>query len=132
MKSTPKKLPQLGELELAALEHLWESESDDVIGTHAAIGKKRGISPNTVGSALERLYKKGLAAREKVSHAYRYSAKLDRESFRARKVLEAAGDLRALGESGLLASFVDLIAASDQGALAELERLVRIKRKGGK
>jgi hypothetical protein len=50
--------------------------------------------------------------------------------FRARKVLEAAGDLKALGESGLLASFVDLVAQSDAGALAELERLVRRKRTG--
>jgi predicted transcriptional regulator len=126
----PKKLPKLGELEIAALEHLWAVEADDVLGTHAAIGKARGISPNTVGSALERLYKKGLARREKVSHAYRYRASLDREMFRARKVLEAAGDLKALGESGLLASFVDLVAQSDVGALAELERLVRRKRTG--
>ena len=128
MTKAPKKLPRLGELEIAALEHLWRVTTDDVLGTHTAIGKQRGISPNTVGSALERLHKKGLALREKVSHAYRYRASFDREAFRARKVLEAAGDLRALGESGLLASFVNLVAESDENALAELERLVRRKR----
>ncbi len=128
MVKTPSKLPRLGELELAVLEHLWATPDADVHETHAAVGKRRGISPNTVGSALERLYKKGLLSRHKVSHAYRYRAALDRETFRARKVVEAAGGLRALGKSGLLAAFVDLVADSDEQALAELERLVRTKR----
>lgn len=129
MADASSALPRLGELELAVLEHLWSEKDADVQETHAAVGQRRGISPNTVGSALERLHKKGLAARQKVSHAYRYRATLDRESFRARRVLEAAGGLRALGKSGLLAAFVDLVADHDQAALAELERLIRRKRK---
>lgn len=128
MVKTPSKLPRLGELELAVLEHLWTEPDADVHQTHAAVGKRRGISPNTVGSALERLYRKGLLCREKVSHAYRYRASLDRETFRARRVVEAAGGLQALGKDGLLAAFVDLVAASDEAALDELERLIRIKR----
>lgn len=126
--STSSKLPRLGELELSVLEHLWHTRDADVAETHAAVGERRGISPNTVGSALERLYKKRLLSREKVSHAYRYRAVLDRESFRARKVVEAAGGLEALGKSGLLAAFVELIAKTDEQALVELERLVRSKR----
>lgn len=128
MSKTPSKLPRLGDLELLVLEYLWNSQDADVHETHAAVGKRRGISPNTVGSALERLHKKGLLEREKVSHAYRYRAAIDRETFKARKVVEAAGGLRALGKSGLLAAFVDLVADSDERALAELERLVRVKR----
>lgn len=126
--SPAAKLPRLGELELAVLDLLWKCRDADVQEAHAAVGKRRGISPNTVGSALERLYKKGLLLREKVSHAYRYRAALDRETFRARKLLEAAGGLRALGKTGLLAAFVDLVADSDEAALGELERLVRMKR----
>jgi predicted transcriptional regulator len=129
MAKAHSKLPRLGELEMAVLDHLWTAEDADVHETHTAVGKRRGISPNTVGSALERLYKKGLLQRQKVSHAYRYRAALDRETFRARKVVEAAGGLRDLGKSGLLAAFVDLVADSDEQALAELERLIRIKRK---
>jgi len=128
MPRTPAKLPPLGELEVAVLDHLWTAVDADVHETHAAVGKSRGISPNTVGSALERLYKKGLLTREKVSHAYRYRAALDREAFRAKRVVEAAGGVRALGRSGLLAAFVDLVADSDGDALGELERLVRLKR----
>lgn len=128
MAKTQSQLPRLGGLELAVLEHLWTEADADVHQTHAAVGKRRGISPNTVGSALERLHKKGLLLREKVSHAYRYRAALDREAFRARRVVEAAGGLRALGKSGLLAAFVDMVADSDEGALLELERLIRAKR----
>jgi predicted transcriptional regulator len=128
MAKAQSNLPRLGELELAVLEHLWTTEDADVHETHAAAGKRRGISPNTVGSALERLYKKGLLEREKVSHAYRYRAAIDRETFRARKVVEAAGGLRSLGKSSLLAAFVDLVADSDEAALVELERLIRLKR----
>lgn len=128
MAKTPSKLPRLGELELAVLEHLWTQPDADVHETHAAVGKRRGISPNTVGSALERLYKKSLLSREKVSHAYRYRATVDKDTFQARKVVEAAGGLRALGEDGLLAAFVDLVADSDETALVELERLIRRKR----
>lgn len=128
MTKTQSKLPRLGELEVVVLEYLWASGSADVLQTHAAVGRRRGISPNTVGSALDRLHKKGLLHREKVSHAYHYRAAVDRETFGARKVVEAAGGLRALGKSGLLAAFVDLVADSDEQALAELERLVRNKR----
>jgi predicted transcriptional regulator len=128
MDGKQNMLPRLGALELAVLNHLWSCQEADVHGTHAAVGMPRGISPNTVGSALERLYKKGLLERIKVSHAYSYRAALDRETFRARKVVEAAGDLRALGRIGLLAAFVDLVAESDEAALGELERLVRLKR----
>lgn len=125
---TDSNLPRLGELELAALDHLWTHRDADVHETYAAVGKPRGISPNTVGSALERLHKKGLLEREKISHAYRYRATLDRETFRARKLIEAAGGLHSLGKSGLLAAFVELVADSDEAALVELERLVRRKR----
>jgi predicted transcriptional regulator len=128
MLKTHSPLPHLGELEMAVLEHLWTTDDADVQESHAAVGKQRGISPNTVGSALERLYKKGLLSREKISHAFRYRATLDRESFRAHRVLEAAGGLMALGKTGLLAAFVDLVASSDEEALTELERLVRSKR----
>lgn len=128
MPKPPSKLPRLGELELAVLDHLWKHADADVLGTHQALGTKRGISSNTIGSALERLHRKGLLAREKVSHAYRYRVVIDRETFRARKVLEAAGGLQSLGKSGLLAAFVDLVASSDGEALQELERLIRAKR----
>lgn len=127
MRKSLKPLPALGDLELEVLGHLWEASEADVSETHGAIGKRRGISPNTVGSALERLFRKGLVARRKVSHAYRYSAQLGREEFAARRVLEATGDLRALCEVGVLSAFVDLVTHVDEAALDRLEALVAEK-----
>jgi predicted transcriptional regulator len=130
MKAGAAVLPPLGDLELAVLEQLWCGGEEDVQTVHFAVGKQRGISPNTVGSALERLFKKGLVSREKVSHAFRYRATLDRETFRARRVAEAVGGLSKLAERGVLAAFVDLLATSDEKALASLEELIQARRKG--
>jgi predicted transcriptional regulator len=121
-------MPRLGDLEQAVLEHLWEAGDADVAETHTAVGARRGIRLNTVGSALERLYRKGLVQREKVSHAYRYHPALDRDAFRARRLVDAAGGVRTLARSGLLAAFVDLVADTDRRALERLERLVARKR----
>lgn len=128
MRNEAPALPRLGDLELAVIEHLWSVAEADVQETHAAVGAIRGISLNTVGSAMERLHRKGLLRRDKVSHAYRYRTALDREEFRARRLVDAAGGIRALGRSGLLAAFVDLVHETDAAALLELERLVRTKR----
>jgi len=122
-------LPLLGELELAMLEHLWISGETDVLHAHALVGAKRGISVNTVGSTLERLFKKGLVEREKVSHAYRYRSAIDRDAFQARRLVQAAGGIETLAREGVLAAFVDLVADADTEALSELERLVRRRRK---
>jgi predicted transcriptional regulator len=124
--------PPLGALELAVLEHLWNAGEADVIGTHAAVGARRGISVNTVGSSLERLHRKGLVQRRKVSRAYRYRAALDRDAFRTRRVVDAVGGARALAKSGLLAAFVDLVADTDAAALRQLEQLIARKRAGRK
>jgi len=119
----------LGELEERVLEFLWKTKEADVQETHAAIGRRRGITANTVGSALDRLHKKGFVSRKKVSHAYRYTASVDRDGLRAARVLEAAGGVRALSNEGVLAAFVDLVAETDEGALSQLEALIAERRK---
>lgn len=125
---TKTSLAKLGELELEVLEHLWRAGEADVLETHAAVGTRRGITPNTVGSALERLYKKGLARRQKVSHAFRYTPTHGRDEFAARRLLEAVGGLQPLSSAGLLSAFVDLVARVDDEALDRLETLIAEKR----
>lgn len=122
-------LPVVGELELEVLEHLWREGEADVAETHVAIGRSRGISLNTVGSAMERLHRKGLLRRRKVSHAFRYEAAIGREEYRARRLVEASGGLRALAGSGVLAAFVDLLADHDEATLERLEKLIAARRK---
>ncbi|MSP17849.1 MAG: BlaI/MecI/CopY family transcriptional regulator [Myxococcales bacterium] len=128
MPKPPPSLPALGELELALLEHLWRTGESDVTLAHTAIGKRRGITLNTIGSTLERLFKKGLVARTKVSHAYRYVPRMGRDEFAARRVLTAAGGMQSLAQTGLLSAFVDLVADVDDAALDRLEALIADKR----
>jgi predicted transcriptional regulator len=130
--SAPRPAPRLGDLELAVLEHLWAGGESDVAAAHAAVGRPRGISLNTVGSSLERLHRKGLVERWKVSHAYRYRAALGRDAFRAQRVAEAAGGARQLTKAGLLAAFVDLVVDADAAALDQLEALIARKRKAAR
>lgn len=123
-------LPQLGDLEREVLERLWQVREADVGEVHEAIGRRRGITPNTVGSALERLHKKRLVGRSKVSHAYRYRPALTRDELIARRVVDAAGGLASLSHAGLLSAFVDLVADVDHEALDRLEALIAAKRGG--
>jgi len=128
-KNPSPPLPPLGGLEILVLEYLWDNGEGDVTGAHAAVGSRRGITLNTVGSSLERLHRKGLVRRRKISHAYRYETTVDRDAFRARRLEEAAGGARELASRGLLAAFVELV--SDADALDELEQLIARKRGGG-
>jgi predicted transcriptional regulator len=122
-------LPVVGELELAVLEHLWRVGEDEVAGAHAALGD-RGITPNTVGSAMERLHRKGLLRRRKVSHAYWYEPAMDRAAYRARRALDASGGLRGLAQGGVLAAFVDLLGEHDERTLDRLQALIAERRRG--
>ena len=132
MDRSHKVLPVLGELERTILRYLWRAGDADVVQAHAAVAARRNISVNTVGSALERLYRKGLVSRWKVSHAFRYRPALNQENFVVRQLADSVGGLRALASSGLLASFLDLVTDADKDALDELERLIAKKRREGK
>jgi hypothetical protein len=46
-------------------------------------------------------------------------------------MVDGVGGMRALTSRGLLASFLDLVAAADDAALDALEELIARKRKGG-
>jgi predicted transcriptional regulator len=119
----------LGALEHDVLEHLWATGDAEVTAVHGAVGAPRGITLNTVGSALERLHRKGLVERWKMGHAYCYRASVSREVFHARRMVEAAGGAAALADTRLLAAFVDAMATADSSTLAQLESVLRERRK---
>lgn len=110
------------------LRELWRTDEATVAEVHAAVGEGRGITLNTVGSALERLHRKDLVSRQKVSHAYRYRAAIAEGELRVRRAIDAAGGLGQLQDDGLLAAFVDLIADVDEAALDRLQALIERKR----
>lgn len=120
--------PPLGDLELAVLDHLWSAGALDAKAVHAGVGVARAISLNTVQSALERLHRKGFLRRGKVSHAYRYEARLARDELLGRLIESTAGRLGALGTEAMIAALVDVASRAGEGQLRQLETLVAARR----
>lgn len=111
------------------LERLWNAGDSDAKSVHAKLGRRRGITLNTVQSAMKRLHEKGLLNRSKVSHAFVYSPALSREAFHR----EAVGDVVAAllhGEAeAMVAAFVGVAERAGDDTLAQLEALIADRRK---
>lgn len=115
---------KLGPLEIASLEIIWARGETDARALHARLEASRAITLSTVQSTLERLYRKGLLRRDKVSHAYVYAAAEEHASVMARLVDEALAPFSARRSEGLLAAFAGLTASASDETLAALEQLV--------
>jgi len=115
---------KLGDLEIATLEAIWARGEAEARALHERFGESRGISLSTVQSTLERLHRKGLLTRHKVSHAYVYAPAETREKVMARLVDEALGRFQTQKNDGLLAAFAGLTATASSETLATLEQLV--------
>lgn len=121
---TPTRPPLLGALETAVMEQLWAQGPCDVKAMHRTIGTRRRITHNTVQSTMERLFRKGLLHREKVSHAFVYSARQTRAEF-GQRVVETLVSRIFRGETEpMLSAFVDLAARTGKANLDRLERLI--------
>lgn len=127
----PRKIPQLGDLEVAVLEYVWSSGGASAKEAHAALGGTRGISLNTVQSAMERLFRKGLLSRVKASHSFRYSARIERKALVAALIGDVLGRFGA-DSSAALAAFVEAADDLDEAALRGLEAELRKRRQPGK
>jgi predicted transcriptional regulator len=120
-------LLSLGDLEMATLEHLWQVGEGDAKSVHAQLGVARGITHNTVQSTLDRLHKKQILARRKVSHAFIYAASMSRADFLAQAIGTVAGMVRGQ-PSDILTAFVDFAARTDTATLDALERRLAERR----
>lgn len=109
---------------MAVLEHLWSHGEFDAKGVYSALGKSRGISHNTIQSTLERLFKKKLLARNKISHAYVYKAMVGRDELMGRMINDVVNTISKNNSDGMLAAFVDIAARTDEGHLDRLEQLI--------
>lgn len=124
-------IPTLGALEVAVLEHVWAAGDAAAKDAHAALGIARGISLNTVQSALERLFRKGLLTRVKAGHSFRYTAAITRDELVAGLINEVLGRFGADSTSAL-AAFVETADDLDDEALRSLENELRKRRRRGK
>lgn len=113
----------LGELERAVLDALWAHGPLKPGDVHQRVGRARGISVNTVSSALKRLYEKGLLEREKISHAFVYRAAASRADVQRQLMATIAEQFEGEG-GGFLAAFVDLAEERGEETLRRLERMI--------
>ncbi|MDQ2075888.1 BlaI/MecI/CopY family transcriptional regulator [Marinimicrobium sp. ABcell2] len=120
--------PALGDLEVAVLEDIWRSGSSDTKAVHARVGSARAIALNTVQSTLERLYRKGLLQREKIRHAYQYSAAVSRQELIGRMVETTVQRIANPGSDELLKAYVDLTARGGPDQLDKLADLIAERR----
>jgi predicted transcriptional regulator len=118
------EVPVLGELEQSVLEYLWAHGTSEAKAVHRAVGIARDITLSTIQSTLERLHRKRLLTRERVSHAYHYAAAYSRAEFRAHAMASAAGDLKSADAAGVMAAFVALVEQTDGKTLEHLASLV--------
>ncbi len=118
------KRPYLGELEMAVLEHLWSNGEFDAKDVHATLGRVRGISHNTIQSTLERLFKKKLLTRKKVSYAYVYQSAVARDELMGQMINDVVKTISKDNTDGMLAAFVDIAARTDNAHLDKLEQLI--------
>jgi BlaI family transcriptional regulator, penicillinase repressor len=76
----PREIPP--PLELECLKTLWKIGEASVKDVQADLAASRGLAYTTVMTLLDRLARKGAAARRKVGRQFLYSAVLPREAVR--------------------------------------------------
>jgi predicted transcriptional regulator len=118
----------LGELEMAVLEHVWETGPTDVKTAHERIGPRRGITHNTVQSTFKRLWEKGLFSRAKQGHAYIYDARVDRRQLTELMVASLVDQVAGSEIGVALEAFVNLADRAGDDTLDELEALIAARR----
>lgn len=121
----------LGEVEQAVLETLWQDGALNPVAVHQRVGVVRGISVNTVCSALKRLHEKGLLTRQKVSHAYVYQATITRGELQRQLIGAIAQSFAGDEPSGLLAAFVDVAESDGEHTLRKLEAMIAARLRDG-
>ncbi len=119
----------LGELEAAVMNHLWSGRDGEAKAVHVSLGKRRGITLNTIQSTLKRLFEKGLLARDKVSHAHVYRPRMTREEFHRGLLDDLVRSLMHGQGETFVAAFVDVTERAGPEHLERLEALVAERRR---
>lgn len=129
MVSRVRHTPVLGELESAVMEYLWGGGEGEAKAVHAALGKRRGITNNTIQSTLKRLFDKRLLQRDKVSHAHIYRPSVAREEFQRGALNDVVDELMGGKAEAMVSAFVDLTERAGPEHLVRLEKLVAERRR---
>lgn len=113
----------LGDLEEEVMTVAWKRGAVTVKDVLAALDSHRAY--NTIQTTLDRLYKKNLLTREKVSHSFVYRPRVSRVEFHREQIASLVGELRPKDRAPVLAAFVD---AAGDAELESLEKLIEARR----
>jgi len=119
----------LGDLEAEIMELVWREKEVCVRDVHYQIGLERDIAYTTVMTVMCRLSEKGFLKKEKAGKMYLYRPALSKEEFHrsiAGSIISGLGNELAKAS---LAYFIDNLPETDETSLAELEELIKAKRK---
>jgi predicted transcriptional regulator len=122
-------LRPLGELEEKIMAELWAAGEGTLSVRDVSRRLGARLAYTTVMTTLDRLYKKGLLAREKDGIAFRYRARIDRDEYHRRVVRHAVSGLLSRSAEPVLAGFLDAAESIDAGHLARLEPLIAERRR---
>ena len=120
----------LGALERDVMTIVWQLGDASVRDVCDRFGPD--VAYTTVMTTMDRLFKKGLLGRRKVSRAFVYRATASRREMEGAVASELVHSLlrRDAGEPlPVLSSLVDAVSDRDRELLDELERLIREKRR---
>ncbi len=121
--------PLLGPLEQEVLELVWQRGTASVRDIHLAFGER--LAYTTLMTTLDRLFKKGLLARQKDGRAFCYSPQATPEELARGLTRRALNGLLGRSPNGvepLLACIVDAVTEHDRELLGDLDRLIQEKR----
>jgi predicted transcriptional regulator len=129
MQTFEKASRVLGALEERMMELLWRKSPLSVrdVGDRLRGGPR--LAYTTVMTTLDRLYKKGLLARDREGAAFIYRPAFSRDEYHRRVVEAAFTGLVAKATDPVLAAFVDVAASVDEANLQRLEDLIAQRRK---
>jgi len=119
----------LGPLEHEVMELLWASGPSSGRDVFNGLKDGREIALTTVLTVLERLVKKGLVAKRKGPGLITFSAALTKDEFAKDLSEDVFKGMMNISTSGVVASFVDALAASDPEELDRLSKLIESKKK---
>ena len=121
---------RLGPLEKLVLECLWRRTEPSSV-RDVVTGLNGPWAYTTVMTTLDRLFRKGLAARHAQGRAFIYRARVTRADLDSRALISAVAEID--GSAGArdlaLAALVDALHSHDPQALDALDRLVRERKR---
>jgi len=106
---------------------LWREGSGSVRDVLRSFGDR--VAYTTIMTTLDRLHRKGLLDRCKVSRAFIYSPRYSIEEFKRTVASDVIDGLLGTDAEPVLACIVDAVSERDQGLLDHLDRLVEQKKR---